>query len=315
MQIVKPNIKIPFMSKRKAFLVFSAILMALSLGLVFTKGLNYGIDFKGGLELQYKFDSEVQVAKIRDALKDHGHGGAIVQKIEGTNTFEYLIAFELSEAGLQKKTDTITGLFKQAFPGQHAELRRLDHVGPRVGADLKKAAVLSVLYALLLILGYVWFRFDIAFSPAAVAALLHDVIITLGVLVLLNVEFGLAVVAAILTIVGYSLNDTIVIFDRIRDNVKQFGKLAFEKIIDRSVNECLSRTILTSLTTLFVVCMLIFFGGAALYPFALTLAIGIVVGTYSSIYIASPITLYIDQKLSERKHQKKFQTPNKKTKA
>ncbi len=302
MEFIKPNTRFQFMARKDLFFRGSLILIAISIVLLAVRGLNYSIDFKGGMELQYQFSSNLSVGDIRSVLKKHGAGTAVVQKIQGEN--EFMLAFEQAE---DLKKETITNWLSTAFPMDGVRLRKVDSVGPKVGSDLKKAAVLSIIYALFLILGYIWFRFDLVFSPAAVAALVHDVVITLGILSLFQVSFSLSVIAAILTIVGYSLNDTIVVFDRIRDNLAEFGKLTLEKTIDRSINECLSRTILTSLTTFFVVLMLIFFGGPALHPFALTLSIGVVVGTYSSIFIASPMAIYAERWLTRRKEVKRRQ--------
>lgn len=309
MEFIRPDTKINFLGKKKIFLTISGILVLASLVLVFTRGLNYGIDFRGGLELQYQFEHAVDISRVRQALADAGEGNAVVQKVHSEDTYEYIISFQLEEEQLKGKSEHINTVFQSAFPDENVILRKVDSVGPRVGADLKKAAILSMLYAVFLILGYLWFRFNITFSPAAVVALLHDVLFTLGVLVLLQVEFSLSVVAALLTIVGYSLNDTIVIFDRVRDNLVHVGKFSLENIMNRSINECLSRTLLTSFTTFLVLVVLILMGGPTLYPFAITMAIGVVVGTYSTIYIASPCAVMVDAYLAQRKERVKSHKP------
>ena len=304
MEVIRQDTKFKFMARRHIFLMLSVVAMLTSAVLLATKGLNYGIDFRGGIELRYQFKNEVNMAVIRSILESKGWGSAIVQKTQGTQIHEYLVSFRLENEGSSQKPADITSALQTAFPNEQIELRKVDSVGPRVGADLKKAAVLSMVYTMLIILAYVWFRFNIIFSPPAVLALFHDVLITMGVLVVLRAEFDLSVVAALLTIVGYSLNDTIVVFDRVRDNLIHQGKLSLEHVLDRSINETLSRTILTSLTTFNVCVILILMGGPTLYPFALTMATGVVVGTYSSVYIASPIALWIDHWLSQRKERK-----------
>jgi preprotein translocase subunit SecF len=306
MELIQPGNKFKFMKLRKTFLMLSGLLMIGCIGILAVKGLNYGIDFRGGTELQYQFQNEVAISDIRSSLFSAGKPDAIVQKVHGTETHEYLISFRLDKNGQGTKESEITPIFEKTFPTESVILRKADSVGPRVGADLKMAAILAVLYAVLLILGYLWFRFNITFSPAAVVALLHDVIFTMGVLTLLQIEFSLSIVAALLTIVGYSLNDTIVTFDRVRDNLIHIGKLSLENILDRSINECLNRTLLTSITTFIVVVVLILMGGPSLYPFAITMAIGIIVGTYSSIFIASPTVLFLDNWNNIRKQRQKL---------
>jgi preprotein translocase SecF subunit len=301
MELIKPNTNVPFMAYKKKFMGASAILALVSIAILATQGLNYGIDFKGGVELQYRFEKPVSVADLRSAISTQNLGGAVVQEVGGSNPHEFIVAFGLDDAVQGDHSSLVTDTLRQTFKDQTVELRRVDSVGPRVGSDLKKAGILSVLYIMLIMLGYIWFRFELVFSPAAVVALVYNVVITLGMLSLFRIEFSLTAIAAILTLVGYSINDTIVVFDRIRENVKQFGKIAFDHIIDRSLNETLSRTLLTGVTTFLVVLILAVFGGETLFPFAFTFAVGLVIGTYSSIYIASPIAFYLDAYFQRRR--------------
>ena len=284
--------KMEFVRKAPLFGGVSLVLVLLSLGLIFTKGFNYGIDFSGGTEVQVRFAEAVQADEIRSLIKDLGLKKASVQEFGEGN--EFLIRTETIEGKNQAETTALvnesvkkvtTGL-KTKFTG--VELRKVDSVGPQVGAELRSNGLLAIFYSLIMIMIYVGFRFDYQFAPGAVICLFHDAIITLGVFSLLGKEVNVQTLAAILTIIGYSLNDTIVNFDRIRENIPLFKKNALEFVVNRSINDVLSRTILTSVTTLIAVACLYFIGTGVIKDLAFTLAIGVVVGTYSSIYVASP---------------------------
>ena len=291
--------RIEFVKKAPMFGVLSIVLVIASLTLIMFKGLNYGIDFSGGTEVQVRFLEVVSVDEIRDFTKSIGIKKASVQSFGEGN--EFLIRMETIKGETQEETNTLvnaavkkitTGLSKN-FEG--AELRKVDTVGPQIGKELRTNGLLAIFYSLIMILIYVGFRFDFQFAPGAVICLFHDAIITLGVFALFQKEVNVQTLAAILTIIGYSLNDTIVNFDRVRENIPLYKKKALEFIVNRSVNEVLSRTILTSVTTLLAVLCLFILGKGVVRDLAFTLAIGVVVGTYSSIYVASPLTILFDR--------------------
>lgn len=296
--------KIEFVKKAPMFGGLSLLLVLISLALIFTKGFNYGIDFSGGIEVQVRFADKVAVDQIRSLTKSLGLQKSSVQAFGADN--EYLIRMESPEGKTQAETTTmvntsvkkLTESLKSQFPG--VELRKVDSVGPQVGSELRTNGLLAVFYSLIMILIYVGFRFDYQFAPGAVICLFHDAIITMGVFALVQKEVNVQTLAAVLTIIGYSLNDTIVNFDRIRENLPLFKQKALDFIVNRSVNEVLSRTFLTSVTTLLAVACLYFIGTGVIRDLAFTLAIGVVVGTYSSIYVASPLTIFFDRIMTKK---------------
>jgi len=248
--------KIDFVGKAKGFAIGSVTFVIVALALIFTKGLNYGIDFAGGTEIQVKFASAVSTAEVRDSVKANGFENSQVQSIGEENEFIVRIPIatgktdrEINEKNKLMVKQMTTGLTKD-FPSQRAEIRRVDSVGPQVGSELKRNGILAVFYSLLLILIYVGLRFDYEFAPGAVICLFHDAIITLGIFALLGKEVNIQILAAILTIIGYSLNDTIVNYDRIRENMALFKGNLLATIFNRSINETLTRTILTSVTAM-----------------------------------------------------------------
>lgn len=291
---------IDFIGKSKMFVGLSAALVIVSLGLLFTKGLNYGIDFAGGTEVQVLFTDTVEAGSIRSSMETAGLKKMQIQGFDEGN--EYVVRLPIAEgknekevnkannALIQKATDALKG----AFAG--ASIRRVDSVGPQIGNELKRNGLLAVFYALLLILIYVGLRFDYEFAPGAVVCLFHDAIITMGIYALLWREVNVQTLAAVLTIIGYSLNDTIVNYDRIRENMAVSKGKRLADIINKSINETLSRTIWTSFTTLLAVVALLFWGSGVIRDFAFTLGIGVLVGTYSSIYVASPLVLALSKK-------------------
>ncbi len=298
-----------FMDYAKPVAAVSAVIIVICLVVISQKGFNYGIDFAGGTEVQVQFETPVDVSKVRQFTADMGYKGASVQSFGENN--EYLIRLESIQGATEKETNQLinamiskvtTGL-GQTFSGAGAKIRRVDSVGPQIGNELKKNGMLAVLYSLLMILVYVGLRFDYKFAPGAVFCLFHDAIITLGIYSLFGREVNVQTMAAILTIIGYSLNDTIVTFDRIRENVENIKRMNFKDLINKSINDVLSRTLLTSITTLLAVAAMYFLAGGVIKDFAFTLAIGVIVGTFSSIYIASPLVLLADfiQNKSEAK--------------
>jgi preprotein translocase SecF subunit len=308
------NPKINFVGAMKIAFTISAILVILSAVIMLVhRGPRLSIDFTGGSVLQVKMDPVPTVGDIRSALEGQGYEG--IQVTEFGSVDEFLITFptpaevvELAAAGDEKARNTgvstvsgektldaaqiLLGDLRAGLSGTEIELRREESVGPKIGGELRTAAVNSVVAAQALIVIYITVRFVFRYGIAAIMALVHDVTLTLGVFSLLNFEISLQIIAAFLTIIGYSLNDTIVVFDRIRENMKLRRKESYRQVINRSINECLSRTILTSLTTFFVAATLYFFGGPVIHDFAFALCFGVIVGTYSSMFIASPILVW-----------------------
>ncbi len=281
--------QINFMAGRKIAMAFSTLLILISLGSLFTRGLNVGIDFTGGTVIELGYPQTVELQPIRDALSRAGYGDAIVQHFGSAKEVLVRLAPREGQDKAEVSSQVIELLRQQA--GENIQVRRVDFVGPQVGEELREDGGLAVLYALIAILIYVSLRFEYRFSLGAVAALVHDVIITLGVFSILQLEFDLSVLAAILAVIGYSLNDTIVVFDRIRENFRKLRKKTPLEVVNISLNETLSRTLMTSITTLLVLFSLYLFGGEVIASFALALIIGVFVGTYSSIYVASSTAL------------------------
>ncbi len=299
LNLIKQNINFDFLYlKRFAFLI-SLILIALTLVFLFLRGLNFGIDFKGGIliELRNKSGLEVNLSEFRKKAVGLNAGEISVQKF-GKDT-DILLRIQKQEGDekaqilLIKKIKTI---FEKDF-----EIRRTEFVGPVVGDELKQAGLTSVLLALILIMIYIWFRFEWQFSIAAIVALTHDVLTTLGLFSILNLEFNLSIVAAILTTAGYSINDTVVVFDRVRENLRKYKSKEHYFIYNKSINETLSRTLMTSVTTLIALVIIYFFGGAVLADFALAMIWGVIIGTYSSIFIAVSFLTFFNIYKGEKK--------------
>ena len=288
MHILSENLKIDFMGKRKYAVVLSAILIIGSFTFLFTKGLSFGIDFTGGTLIEVAYPESAGLGGIRDVLEDVGFGDAQVQHFGTSRDVLIRIAPRADRASAELSEEVLAAL-KNANAA--VDMRRVEFVGPQVGEELTEQGGLAVLYALIGILIYVALRFEYRFSVGAVAALVHDVIITLGVFSVLQVEFDLTVLAAILAVIGYSLNDTIVVFDRIRENFRKMRKGTPQQVMNTSINQTLARTIMTSLTTLLVLLALFFLGGEIIHSFALALIVGVFVGTYSSIFVAGASAL------------------------
>ncbi len=281
--------QIDFMGIRKPAMIISAVLIVLSLASLFINKLNVGIDFTGGSVIEVGYPSSVDLEPIRNALASAGFDDAIVQHFGSAS--EVLIRLVPRADQLEAElTSQVIGLLSEQSGGE-IDVRRVDFVGPQVGEELREDGGLAVLYALIAILIYVSLRFEYRFSLGAVAALIHDVVITLGIFSILQLDFDLSVLAAILAVIGYSLNDTIVVFDRIRENFRKIRKKTALEITNISINQTISRTLITSLTTLLVLISLYSFGGEMIESFALALIIGVLVGTYSSIYVASASAL------------------------
>jgi len=306
MEIFKYKKPFSLMAKSKKFGLLSLTLIILSLGIIFSKGFNYGIDFAGGTLIQVKYTNNAPIKDIRKSLsKSIDYKGSSVTYFGSDK--EIIIRTKKSSG---KLGEDVAIKIKEALKTTgEFEIRRVDMVGAKVGSELREQGLMAMLIAIIGILLYVSFRFEWRFAVASVMALLHDITITMGVLSLFSVELNLDILAAILTILGYSLNDTIIVFDRIREGVKDIKTNDLGLIIDESVSRTLSRTTLTSLTTFFVVFTLWMFGGEIIHGFGLTLLIGIIIGTYSSIFVASPLLMLLgfsvkDYKLKLAEKQK-----------
>ena len=280
----------PAFSLSTALVIISAVLMLIH------GGPRLSIDFTGGSVLQVKMAPVPEVQDIRSALEGKGYAG--VQVTEFGSADEFLITVATPDKAVETldAAQILLNDLRGELPGTEIELRREESVGPKIGGELRTAAANSIAAALALIVLYITFRFVFRYGIAAIMALVHDVTLTLGVFSLFDFEISLSIIAAFLTIIGYSLNDTIVVFDRIRENMKLRRKESYREVINRSINECLSRTLLTSTTTLLVVFALFAFGGGVIHDFAFALLVGVLVGTYSSVYIASPVVLYLEQR-------------------
>lgn len=287
---------VDFVGKMKKAVLVSLCLIIISLlSLVYHKGPNWGVEFIGGTELQIKFPTKVTSGELESALKTAGYPAESVQGIGLPGDNENLIRFFPEVVDFQKIQEfqaKLVDMSKKPTIFNGASILRLDFIGPKVGKELIEKAVFSILLGCVGILIYLIFRFEFAFAMGAVIALIHDTVITLGAVSITNKEFTLTIVAALLTIIGYSVNDTIIIFDRIRENVKKVTKAGFTQVVNEAVNQTLSRTILTSFTVFLVLLPLYFFGGSVIHDFAFALIVGVIVGTYSSIFIASAFVIF-----------------------
>lgn len=289
MEFIKPGINFDFVGKMKLAVGFSLMLIIISIGsVIWHGGLNYGIDFAGGTLVQLKFQKATSPDQIRDAFKPIGLQNVIIQPF-GLN--EVVVRIGETDIGgkdlSQKMAESLTAVLgKGAY-----EVRRVEVVGPKVGKDLTRKAILAIVFSCIGMLVYIAWRFEFRYAVGGILALVHDTIITIGAMSLLNKEFDLNIVAALLTIIGYSINDTIVVFDRIRENSRKNAKLPLAQVINDSINQTFSRTILTSFTVLMVLLMLFFLGGAVIHDFAFALLVGCTVGIYSTVYMASAIVL------------------------
>ncbi len=285
-EIVKRNTKIDFMGHTKFYFIFSGILILGTLVLLFTKGFNYGVDFSGGTVVQVRFSNPPSTDQMRNVLDKAIDGQVSIQDF-GEAT-DFLIKVENTDEALQVVSDKIQTILITSFEESGTvEIQRVEQVGPQVGKQLKQQAVFAVIYAIIGILIYVAFRFELLYAFGSIIALIHDIILTIGLIIITNTTFDLTVLAAILTVVGYSLNDKIVIFDRIREKHKIIKGESLKDVMNISLNETLSRTLLTSVSTLIAVLALYLFGGEVIRGFALVMFVGVVIGTYSSIGISS----------------------------
>ena len=283
---------VDFMGKKRIAFVLSVVLLVVAFGSLFTKGLNFGIDFTGGVLIEVRYQNAADLPQIRRGLRSAGFGSAQLQNFGTSRDVLIRLLPQEGAASSDAVGEQILEVLSTQDPA--VNLRRVEFVGPQVGEELREQGGLAMLFALLFIMAYVSFRFQWKFSIGAVAALAHDVIITVGFFSLFDRPFDLAVLAAVLAVIGYSLNDTIVVFDRIRENFLRIRKSHALEVMNVSINQTLSRTLITSMTTLLVLLALFFLGGEAIHAFATALIVGVVVGTYSSIYVASSIALTLE---------------------
>ena len=285
---------IPFNKYYNQFNILSISLVLISLFFLIFKGLNFGIDFKGGTLIELRStDSKINVSSLRDNLNQINLGDISVKNFG--NKTDFLIKFENDNN--KKAIEEIKESLNKSF-GNNFDFRRVENVGPKVSAELLRSGVIAISVALALMLIYIWIRFEWQFSLGAILALFHDVIVTLGLFSLLGLEINLSIIAAVLTIVGYSMNDTVVIFDRVRENLRKYSDIKIYELTNISINETLSRTLITSITTLLALFSIFFFGGEILKGFSLAMIFGVIFGTYSSIYIAN--TILVRLKVSQK---------------
>jgi preprotein translocase subunit SecF len=304
MELIPPNTHIDFIGKKKYTIWISAVVILLSLGSIFLHGgLRYGVDFAGGLLIQIRFSKPVSISDIRSTMEAMGSKEANVQNFGGEN--EFLIRVEKTSEDVDEVSKKIQASLQERFKDKALEIRRVEAVGPKVGKDLKTKALWAVGLSLVAILIYVAWRFkQVAFGLGGIVALFHDVIVTYGAISIFNLEYSLSLLAVILTIIGLSINDTIVIFDRVRENIKKMRKENLETIMNVSINETLGRTILTSGTVMMVVLILFFFGGPVIHDFTTAMIVGLITGTYSTVYIASPVVLFWERYITGRKKRR-----------
>lgn len=299
MELIKPGTKFPFTRYRKIAFLISTVLNAAVLIALFVKGPNLGVDFAGGTIIQVKFHQKLTIPEIRNALDKVNLGSGVIQDFGEPGSNEYLIRLEKTDTEIGALGEQVKKVLAEKFGADKLEVRRIESVGPQIGDDLRFRGTMSVIVATIMMGIYIWIRFGgafgarfgLLFGAGAVIALIHDVLVTVGALMLANYEFDLTVVAALLTIVGFSVNDTVVICDRIRENLRKIKRETLESIINTSINETLSRTILTTGTALLVLASLYFLGGEVIKPFAFALLVGFISGVYSTIFIASPVIL------------------------
>ncbi len=296
MEIIKPGLKIPFTRYRKIAIIVSTIVNLAVLIMLFTKGPNLGVDFAGGTMVQLKFQRSVTLPEVRQAFEKMDLGGSVIQDFGQPGANEYLVRLDQTSVEIGVLGEQVKKALTDQFGADQFEVRRIESVGPKIGQDLRQRGALSVIVATIMMGVYIWLRFDLRFGIGAVIALAHDVLVAVGALMLANYEFDLTIVAALLTIVGFSVNDTVVICDRIRENMRKIKRETLEGIINISINETLSRTVLTTGTALLVLISLYVLGGAVIRPFAFTLLVGFISGVYSTIFIASPVILIWEKK-------------------
>jgi preprotein translocase subunit SecF len=289
LHLIPDDVNVPFLKFRKIFYIVSLVMVLASVGMFFTKGLNFGIDFRGGILVEIKTDGPADINALRVNLGSLGLGDVSIQEFGEPD--DVLIQLQRQDGEEEAQMAALAAVTEAL--GDDVTIRRSELVGPKVGGELKEAGFYSVVISLFLIMVYIWVRFEWQFAIASVAALLHDVLITVGFFVVTGIQFDLATLAAVLTVAGYSINDTVVVFDRIREYLRKFRKMEIPDLLDLSINSTLARTTMTSLTTLLALIALFVFGGEAIRGFTMALIFGIVIGTYSSICVASPLLIVL----------------------
>jgi len=293
LKLVPDHTDFKFVKYRHIAVGISVVIMILSVILMFTKGLNFGIDFRGGTVMEVASQQPIDIADMRSRLNGLGLGEVQLQKFGGDNNVLIRVGAHATETAQQSQA----GIDKiKAELGSGIEYRRIETVGPQVSGELVWSATMAVVVSIALMFAYIWFRFEWQFGLGAVLALAHDVLATIGVFSLMQFEFNLTTIAALLTIVGYSMNDTVVVFDRIRESLRKYKKMDLGELIDLSINDTLSRTIMTSVTTLLALLALFIFGGEVISSFTFAMIFGILIGTYSSIFVAAPVLIWIGVK-------------------
>ncbi|MFA9462281.1 protein translocase subunit SecF [Thiohalorhabdus methylotrophus] len=293
MHLVPQDTHLNFLGHRNKAFVFSVVLLLVAVGSLVFRGLNFGIDFTGGTLVEVAYSEAVSVGEVRADLHEAGFNQAVVQTFGAPTDILVRVPTANGRDTASVSSGILNALRSGAGEGGSVEMRRVEFVGPQVGEELAKQGLMAMLYALIGILIYVAWRFELRFAVGSVAALLHDVVITLGVFSVTGLEFDLPVVAAILAVIGYSLNDTIVVFDRIRENLRKMRRADTEEVMNESVNQTMARTVVTSTTTLLVLLSLFFLGGAVIHGFATALITGVIIGTYSSIFVGAPLALIL----------------------
>ena len=291
MELFNPNSNIDFLGGRKVSIILSAVLMLVSIGLVATRGLNYALDFTGGVLVEASYEQPVEIAQVREALEKGGFENALVQTLGGTREVSIRLQASSDAKQLDQVAANVLAALKAARPD--VTMKRSEAVGPQVGEELKGDGMIAVIFVIIGIMIYIGIRFEKRFAIAAIASEFHDTILTVGFFALTQREFDLTVLASVLAVVGYSINDKVVVFDRVRELFRTSRKADSYEVLNRAINQTLSRTIMTSLTTALSMFALYFFGGPAVHGFALTMLIGIVIGTLSSIFFANPILYWL----------------------
>lgn len=291
MELIKPGINLDFVGKRRMFMTISLVASILCVAILAVRGgPNYGIDFTGGVMMHLRFKEAKAASDVRGVLSTIDLGVSDIQDF-GAGGTEFILRLPLEASQVKDASEKVSNSLQEKFGKDSFEVLRVEVVGPRVGAQLRERAILAVVFSTIMMGIYIWFRFEWRFAVGAATALFHDVIIAMGALALFNYEFDLSTVAAMLTIVGFSVNDTVIVSDRIRENMRKSRRESLASIINRSINETLSRTVLTTGTAILVILSLFLLGGNVIHSFAFALLVGFVTGTYSSIYIASPMVL------------------------
>ena len=290
LRLIKSGTDIKFMKIKRLTLFISSFLFLLSLFSIFTKGLNLGIDFTGGSLIEVRFNENISLNNLRTKMNKLNLGEVQLQTIGNENDVVIRVQDKNGDASIQTKTIEV---IKNSLKDKSVDYRRTEFVGPKVGDELVNAGIIAVIFSLIGILFYIWLRFQWNFAIGAIIALIHDVILTLGFFSVIQLEFNLATVAAVLTIAGYSINDTVVIYDRIRETMRKYKQITFDEIINLALNGTLSRTLMTSLTTLLALMALFIFGGVVISSFIIALIWGVIIGTYSSLYVASPLLIFL----------------------